>query len=563
MQHKHTSKTSNQPHGNTKTVRFDCGGQEYNRNTARWPQPQQKQEFLYNFPRVAPSQPVGKGGGQTSPLISPRLLPPQRVILAERGYKGVQHTASSSHSSQPIHPAKEYNPQMYSPVTQRNAKVTSEDQDGPQSDSLLGNQVISSRQRFSPAATVPHTVEVPQGLLPTVPLVVRDVQQERSVESNGTPPPHILPHSSNLQHSNGGDGSSSSSRLRPHILPPGTSTPHTNTYRPPYSPVSLTATTRTITLPPPPLTTSHSAFLASQSLPHFQQPQPPIHNQGYNHHPGLYGNRNWCSPASSSLPASSTSPYITQRPQYPVGEAWGHPEDHYSPVVPAARLPPSPADPVVYGLIEDQKQQILKLTLDLQKIMERQAKEEEDRGTPVTTNHQTRTIERQDVTTQTQGPGQPAVQSIGVNTDISWPHLLASLTQQEVEEEEEEEEEITHPKHSRVQGQEAWLRDIRGSQEPVLSHRHHSPQRDRSESASEVTQDGSQEDSESSSSQAWSEGRPPNLPSTNTANTGPTRYFYSGVRLGLLDFNSIISIIFIVILVCECECLMYGAARIN
>ncbi|KAK8378553.1 hypothetical protein O3P69_011212 [Scylla paramamosain] len=533
-----SSNTSSQPKSNTKMVRITSGGQEVTQGTTRWPQPQPTQEFLCNIPRVAPSQPVVKGKGHSRSIVTPRSMPSHRVILEERENKGLQNTASPPYSNHPIQLAREYNPQLYSPVTHCTANSTTEAQEEPlQTDSSVGKLLIPSKERFSPASTLSHPLRMHQEpllIVPParivrhdlvsactniVPSVTENVQQNRPADI--TISPHILPHSSDMKDS--AEGDSSNNMLHTFPSSTSTSTAQTNTFTSPYPPVSLNIIPRTTTtVPLTPLTNTHkNAILINESLPHFQQTRPPSHYQG------LCGNKDWSSPASSSVPVPSTSPYITQGPEYPQGQPGGHPDNHYSPVLPAVRLPYSPADPVVYRLIEDQKQQILKLTLDLQKIMERQAKQEKEEGKgTLTTNCQGRMMQKQnvlhqDAATQTEDTQQLAVQTVAVNTDISWPELIGSVKHQEKEK--EEEDIPAYPRHSRVPGQEAWLRDISDGQESFSLHHHHRQPRDNGESASEMTPKDSQEDSELPNTQEWDQARPAPLSPIAPTNSGFTR----------------------------------------
>ncbi|XP_050692430.1 uncharacterized protein LOC126983623 [Eriocheir sinensis] len=292
---------------------------------------------------------------------------------------------------------------------------------------------------------------------------------------------------------------STSSTIRPAMYPPA------STAAPSYNPAPPVSTnTRTATYPQAPSTGLNDAP-TDYSSPYLPQPRP-------ENYPTTYNNANWSSPVPASLQTPPTNQYIPQGPEY-MGAAWGHHlEHHYSPSLPTARLPHSSADPVVYGLIDDQKQQILKLTKDLQKIMEKQAKEEEEeeeedrmpRGTR--RGRSSQKLDRSNATTQTQE--KPAMISVGINTDISWPDLLASLRYQE----EEEESDATDPRY-RDQDRNEWLRDLKMSRDQVPSHQHFTRRRNSVESAFE-TSDDSRGGSESSSGQEWiqQQGKPTPTP---------------------------------------------------
>ncbi|XP_045120723.1 uncharacterized protein LOC123510034 isoform X2 [Portunus trituberculatus] len=523
-----TSNTSNRLKSNTKMAIIAPGCQEVTQGIARWPQTYPMQDFLCNIPRGAPSQPVVKDKGHSSPVTTPRPMLSHRE---EREIKGFQNTASSSHS---IYFAKEYNPQLYSPVTHCTTRSTAEAEDGPlQKDNSVGKRLISSKQRFYPVSTISHPLRMQEEPLPVVsstritrhdpvsaytnivPSVIEDVQQ---VKPTGvTISPHILPHSSDMQDSAVGD----SINNRQNTFPSSSriTTAQINTFTSSYPPVSLNIIPRSTTTLPltPPADTHKNAIHTSESFPHFQQTRPSSRYQG------ISGKENWSSPASSPFSAPSISPYITHGPKYQQSQSLGHSSNHDSPVLPEVGLSHSPADPVVYRLIENQKQQILKLTLDLQKIIEKQAKQEEEeegRKTLKIVNSQRRMMQKQDVlhqdaTTQTEDTQQLAVQTVAVNTDISWQELIGSTKHQE-------EEIATYLKHSRIQGQEGWVRDISDGQKSFPLHCHCKQPSNNGESVLEVIKKHSQEDNELPNSQKWDQVRPAAVSPIATINTSFT-----------------------------------------
>lgn len=296
---------------------------------------------------------------------------------------------------------------------------------------------------------------------------------------------------------------STSSTIRPTIYSPASTT------IPSYCPApSVSTNIRTGAYPQAPNTGLNDAP-TDPSSPYLPQPRPEDYLTTCN-------KANWSSSVPTSLQTPPTNQYILQGPEY-LGPAWGHhPEHHYSPSLPTAKLPHSSADPVVYGLIEDQKQQILRLTKDLQKIMEKQAKEEEEEE-----NRSPRGARRgrtppkadqSDATTQTQE--KPAMKSVGINTDISWPDLLASLRYQE-----EEGSDITP-------GRNEWLKDLKISRDHIPSHQRFTRRRNSVESAFE-TSDDSRGGSESSSSQEWiqqQQGKPTPMSTPPDTMMGHMRY---------------------------------------
>ncbi|XP_071533876.1 uncharacterized protein [Panulirus ornatus] len=98
----------------------------------------------------------------------------------------------------------------------------------------------------------------------------------------------------------------------------------------------------------------------------------------------------------------------------------------------------SPPDPMVYRLIEDQNQQILKLTNTIERILEKQQEDNSPKDTgsrEISNSKALHSKERggdqdnlyKDISTQTQVTSMPEKRCVGVNTDISWNDLIASI----------------------------------------------------------------------------------------------------------------------------------------
>lgn len=98
----------------------------------------------------------------------------------------------------------------------------------------------------------------------------------------------------------------------------------------------------------------------------------------------------------------------------------------------------SPPDPMVYRLIEDQSQQILKLTKTIERIVEKQQEDKSPKDVSLRELANSKVMHsmegdedqanlHKDISTQTLATSMPEKRCVGVNTDLSWPDLIASI----------------------------------------------------------------------------------------------------------------------------------------
>ncbi|XP_045581689.2 SCL-interrupting locus protein homolog [Procambarus clarkii] len=144
---------------------------------------------------------------------------------------------------------------------------------------------------------------------------------------------------------------------------------------------------------------------------------------------------------STSLPlqtAQTNHVFQDKRYSVPINEGWAHAGSPNCSPHSVGHMFYSPTDPMVYRLIEDQSQQILKLTKALENVMEKQhgieslrdARTNEvpnNKGLYVNKTNSTQESSHKEISTQTSASVILETRSVGVNTDLSWSELVDSI----------------------------------------------------------------------------------------------------------------------------------------